>query len=232
MNTYKGEGKSIQYTNGTGSSITSGDPVDFGDFYGISINTIANGDIGAMRTCGEHVLAATTASAWAAGDDLYWDSTNSKLIELGGSGYKYIGKASRAKAAAATTARVLLNFGAIISSLLCDKVWEAIAASTKTLDAQDSGKVMNVTQDCTVTLPATVAGTVFYIRNGDEDAGTAITIDPNGSDKIIGADLSQSDGVTYINTKATAERGDFVELVATPVGYIVNSKKGTWATGS
>ncbi len=233
MNTFKGEGKSIQYVNGSGGSISSGGVIDFGDFHGISVATIANGDTGAMRVSGEHVLPATTAGKWQAGDDLFWDDSNDKLIALGGSGYRYIGKASRSKPAGTeTTARVLLNFGAVISPQMCDRVWEAIAAGTKTLNAQDVGKVMNVTQDCTVTLPATVAGAKFILRMGGLDTIVQIIIDPAGADKLIGPDYAPADGVTYINTKASAKTGDFVVLDATPDGYYITSEKGTWVEGT
>ena len=231
MNTYKGIGNRVQWTNGTGSDVSSGDVVDLGDIYGIALLDIANAATGVLMIDGEHVLTATTASAWAIGDDVYWDSSNEALIETGGSSYKYIGKATRAKTATSdTTNRIKLNFGAPISPELLDKVWEACAAD-KTLDIQDIGKVMNITADAkTITLPATVTHYEYIIRNGGSDAAVLVTVSPNANDKIMGADLAGVDNKDRLNTKATAKRGDFIRIVGEGThGWYVLSEKGTWA---
>jgi len=231
MNTFKGEGNRVQWTNGTGSDVASGAVVDLGDIYGIAVIAIVSGAVGALEIDREHVLAATTASAWKAGDDVYWDSGNSKLIEIGGSSYKYIGKAMRDKTATTdTTNRIKLNFGTPISPQLLDRVWEAVAADI-TLDVQDIGKVMNVTADAkVVTLPATVIGYDFIVRNGAADAAALVTVSPNVNDKIMGADLAGVDNTDRTNTKTTAKRGDFIQLDADGNnGYYVKAEKGIWA---
>lgn len=227
--TYKGKGDRIQYSN-TGSAISSGDVVDIGDIHGIAITDIAaTTGVGALMVSGVHVLAATTASAWAVGDDLFWDSSNSKLIELGGAAYKYIGKAFKAKAAAATTAEVILNAGNVVSPDFCDRVWETVSAD-KTLDAQDVGKVINVDTDAkTITLPSTAAGLLFIVRNGGADAAVKLDVDPADADKIMGADVAGADKKSWYNTKATATRGDFITILGDgDTGWFVIAKKGTW----
>jgi len=231
MNTFKGEGNRVQWTNGTGSDVASGDIVDLGDIYGIAVIAIANGDTGALAIDREHVLTARTAGAWKAGDDVYWDATNENLTEVGGSDYKYIGKAVRDKTVTTdTTNRIKLNFGAPISPQLLDRVWEAVAADI-TLDVQDIGKVMNVTADAKiVTLPATVIGYDFIIRNGAADAAALVTVSPQAADKIMGADLAGVDNTDRTNTKTTAKRGDFIQLDADGNnGYYVKAEKGIWA---
>lgn len=231
MNTFKGEGNRVQWTNGTGSDVSSGDVVDLGDIYGIAVIDIANGVTGTLEIDREHVLTARTAGAWKAGDDVYWDSSNENLTEIGGSDYKFIGKAMRDKTASTdTTNRIKLNAGAPISPQLLDRVWEAVTAD-KTLDVQDVGKVMNVTADAkTITLPATVIGYDFIIRNGAADAAALVTVSPDSADKIMGADLVGVDNTDRSNTKATAMRGDFIQLDADGNnGYYVKAEKGTWA---
>lgn len=231
--TFKGEGKRIQWLNSTGASIASGTPVDLGGYFGIALLTIANGAKGVLLIDSEHVLTATTASTWAIGDDVYWDADNSALIEIGGTGYQFIGKAVRSKTASTeTTNRFKLNAGAPISPELNNRTWETHSVD-KVIDANDVGKVMNmVGLTKTYTLPATATGLVFICRNGNPD-GNILTIDPNGSDKFLGNDLAPNDGVTYVNTAATAREGDFVILRAEGThGYYVEAQRGIWAVGS
>ena len=60
--------------------------------------------------------------------------------------------------------------------------------------------------------------------------GTILTsIDPAAGDKIAGPDDTGADGGKLDNTKATAQRGDFVHLISGgDDGYIVKEIKGTW----
>lgn len=229
MNTFKGEGNRIQWTNGTGSDVSSGDVVDLGDIYGIAVIDIASAIVGVLEIAREHVLTATTASAWAIGADVYWDG--SALIETSGPTTKYIGKAMRAKVASTeTTNRIKLNAGRPVAPALCDKLWEAVTAD-KTLDIQDIGKVLNVTVDAkTITLPATVDDYEYIIRNGGADAGVLVKVSPDANDKIMGADLAGVDNKDRLNTKATAKRGDYIRIVGEGThGWYVLAEKGTWA---
>jgi len=112
------------------------------------------------------------------------------------------------------------------------KLLETLSASTKTLDAQDTGKTIFVTVDSVVTLPATATALdgVSLVCMGP--FGTVqISASPNASDKIMGPDLAGTDDKDLINTKATARRGDFVTLRAGHTdGYTVVGIKGTWAS--
>ena len=232
MDTYKGRGSRIQYANGSGASIAGSAVIDIGDIFGIAVVTIANGAIGAVMIDEEHQLTARTAGAWAIGDDLYWDATNTNLTEIGGSTNKYIGKATRAKAVAATTARFKLNTGCPISPELLDRVWEAVAGALA-LDIQDVGKVMNLTATAVITLPATSLAYHFIIRNGAADGIAQPTVSPAAADSLYGADLAGVDNVDRVNTLATAKRGDFISLrgdglAPQPGGYAIVAEKGIW----
>lgn len=104
-------------------------------------------------------------------------------------------------------------------------------SSNKTLDEGDSGVVQNVTASCTLTLPATVVGATYHIRNGgsgSSDNAVTITISPAALDKIMGGGFTSADNKDIINT--TGEGGvDEVTLVADGVnGYFIQSISGTW----
>jgi len=108
MNTFKGEGTRLDYTNSTSSAISSGDVVVIGDMIAIAVADIAVDAVGAVEVAKEHVLTAETSDSWDQGDQLYWDATNEYLTSTSG-GNTAAGRASAAKAVSATTAQVLLN---------------------------------------------------------------------------------------------------------------------------
>lgn len=79
-----------------------------------------------------------------------------------------------------------------------------------TVVAADSGTVINVTATATITLPATVVGIAPIIRVGAD--GITVTIAPNASDNIYGAQLTAVDNKALIFTNAPA--GSYVQLIA------------------
>ena len=107
-------------------------------------------------------------------------------------------------------------------------------SGTKTFDAEDCGKLFCVDADAdadALTLPAIAAGvsgfTILYVG---AFGGALVKIAPNASDMILGPDISGADNKYLGLTKATARRGDFVELIAGDAdGYMVTSLRGTWA---
>ena len=105
---------------------------------------------------------------------------------------------------------------------------------TKTFDAEDSGKLFCVTADGdadALTLPAIATGlSGLTILAVGAFGTTAVTIDPNASDMIMGPDITGADNKDLICTKATQRRGDFVTLIAGDAdGYMVTALRGTWA---
>jgi hypothetical protein len=112
------------------------------------------------------------------------------------------------------------------------KVKETLSAATKTLDAQDTGKVIFCTVTTVVTLPVTATALSDVTLVCMAPFGTAqISASPNSSDKIMGPDLAGTDDKDLINTLATARRGDYVTLTAGHTdGYTVNGLKGIWAS--
>jgi len=118
-------------------------------------------------------------------------------------------------------------------------------STNKTLTAADSGIVQNVIADgVTVTVPATINGAFFMIRNGGAavsggPAGTGangtvgVTLTPNASDGITGNGWSSAVGTSRTNTKATSKIGDEIRVSGTgttgATGWFVENVVGTWA---
>lgn len=119
----------------------------------------------------------------------------------------------------------------------------------KTLAAEDSGYVQNVTAAVTVTGPAAATNGHFIIRNGGSaitsggpdgarEDGMAIVFDPASADTVIGlnvADGTAQDGKSYTNTAATAKIGDEISIrydAGSTNGPIVTGVKGIWAKES
>ena len=137
-------------------------------------------------------------------------------------------------------ARRFVSSGNMIVEFDCDKyvdTHEGFTAETvadnKTLDEQDTGKVFFVTADAkTITLPA-VEGMAFRVVNAGSYGTVAVNVSPNASDAIEGPDLVGVDDKDLINTKATACRGDYVDLeYGDATGWIVRKLRGTWAIES
>jgi hypothetical protein len=110
------------------------------------------------------------------------------------------------------------------------RVYETLSAATKTLDLEDSGKTIFVTATSVITLPATAVALDIILVCMGAYGTVQISADPNASDKIVGPDLTGVDNKDYINTLATAQRGDFLAMKGGHTdGYIIYGKRGTWA---
>lgn len=112
----------------------------------------------------------------------------------------------------------------------------------KTLAITDQGVVQNVLTDAIlVTLPATVVGYDFTIRNGGHaptgaPAGAVsggsvlVAVSPNSADLIAGMQVTAADDKDFLNTKATSKVGDELQLVGNgTTGWNVTRVKGIWA---
>lgn len=107
---------------------------------------------------------------------------------------------------------------------------EAIAAN-KTLDALDSGKTFFVNTDATTTtLPVTATALNCRVVNAGAYGTVAINIDPAAADSVAAPDSAGVANKDYINTKATAQRGDFVSFANGHAdGALVDDQRGIWA---
>lgn len=117
-----------------------------------------------------------------------------------------------------------------------------VTAST-TFTAADAGKEYNIATDALVmTLPEITSSNIgmeFVFRNTGANGNNIITISPAAADGVNGristaaADSTASGVVNkdFVNTKATAKKGDFVRLraVAATTWYIMEGQ-GVWAS--
>lgn len=109
-----------------------------------------------------------------------------------------------------------------------------LLSGTKTFDAEDTGKLFCVDaagDGDALTLPAIATGfagaTILAIG---AFGTTAVTIDPNAVDMILGPNITGADNKDLICTKATQRRGDYVKLdIGDADGYVVTKLRGTWA---
>lgn len=110
-----------------------------------------------------------------------------------------------------------------------------VTSADKALDLADSGKIIYVDTDTKIiTLDAiatALSGYQVTIVNGAGFGVAGIVIDPDGSEVLSnGCDLAAGGaGKKLTNTKATAQRGDFVTLAGNATGYQIVNMRGTWA---
>lgn len=91
------------------AAITSGAPVKVGNIIGVALGTAAIGQTVSVSICGAFSgLAKETGAAWAVGDTLYWDATNSRFTKTS-SGNTFAGYAYAAALSADATGSVLLS---------------------------------------------------------------------------------------------------------------------------
>jgi len=114
--------------------------------------------------------------------------------------------------------------------------------TSKTLAITDCGVVQDIIADgITITLPATVVGYSYTIRNAGkpktggpagsgDDGSILVTIAPNASDLIAGGTWTAADNTAILNTKATAKVGDELQIVGDGAnGWMVTKMVGIWA---
>lgn len=101
------EGKTLTYTNATGSTITSGSVVEFTGMIGVALGDIANGASGEVAVCEVWELPKEAPLVITQGDQVYWDATNNNVDKTNTN--IPCGKAAASAASAATTVQVLLN---------------------------------------------------------------------------------------------------------------------------
>tara|TARA_R110002126_G_scaffold58306_6_gene153970 strand:+ start:6473 stop:6892 length:420 start_codon:yes stop_codon:yes gene_type:complete len=111
------------------------------------------------------------------------------------------------------------------------------------IGANQAGEELNVATDALViTLPkieSSLIGMEYTIRNTGADGNNIITLSPNAADAFHGtianaaADAVASGAADkdFINTKATANKGDFVTIKAVALNeWYITGGVGIWAS--
>jgi hypothetical protein len=122
----------------------------------------------------------------------------------------------------------------VVAQLVEDGQNPPLVAVTGNITAalNNAGMVHRVTADATIVLPPTSVGDTLIFENAGPDGTVAITLDPDAGDLIKGNGAAGSDGVTRVNTKATARFGDRMVLIGTAAGWTIHEQEGIWAVGS
>jgi len=108
---------------------------------------------------------------------------------------------------------------------------ETLSAGTLTLDIQDSGKVICCTADAVVTTAVYTVISDVVVLNCGAYGIVGINIDPFSGELVQGPDLAGTTDKDLINTKTTANRGDYVRLKGgSAEGAVAVELKGIWAT--
>jgi predicted RecA/RadA family phage recombinase len=76
---YVSTGETVEHT--AGSTIASNDVVVIGDCVGIALADAASGADVTLSLCGRFTVAKVTGTAWAQGDRLDWDASESKFAK-------------------------------------------------------------------------------------------------------------------------------------------------------
>lgn len=211
-NTYVKEGEVVDWTNGTGSAVVSGAVVAVGMLQlGIAAVDIASAAVGSVYLEGIHRLTKTTG-AIAQGSRVWWDATNSYVVNAPAKNAYFLGYAHEAALTGDTSVLVdLCEFAEEGPRLL------ALAATgAETLTAADllGGQLTLLVPNSaakTVNLPSVAAippGAVLRVRKTDA-AAAAITLDAAGTEQIAGGNthtaldanndyaMFQSDGAAW-----------------------------------
>jgi hypothetical protein len=112
---------------------------------------------------------------------------------------------------------------------------------TGSVQANEAGQEFNIATDALViSLPAITANNIgmeFLFRNTGADGNNIITLSPAATDAIHGTVAAiQSGGVDnkdWINTKATANKGDWCTIKAVALtDWYLSGGDGVWASES
>lgn len=209
--------------NGTSRELVYADAADLG--IGVVQEAVAD----TIAACVREVhnggsFKVTAAGAFAVGDYLYHAADGKVSAVPAG---PRIGRALEAATADGDIVEMVYQ---LTKTEWLGKTFEAVA-DNKTLDAEDHGKIFYVTVDAkAITLPATAAGLRYVILNGAANGTSIVTVSPNANDKIDGPDLTGVNNKDRINTKATAVRGDLLEIVGNGGdGWLIENQEGIWA---
>jgi|TARA_R110001599_G_scaffold298128_1_gene502460 hypothetical protein len=125
------------------------------------------------------------------------------------------------------------------NSVLRARSKQETLTTTQDISINDAGAEFNIATDAKVlTLPAITAeniGAEFTFRNTGADGNNIITISPAATDAIHGTIAAVSSGGVdnkdWINTKASANKGDWCTLKAVALtDWYITGGDGVWAS--
>lgn len=105
------DGITLEFLNTTGAPIVSGQVVPLIARIAIACVDIAVNAKGSIDMEGVYRVAKTTGTAYAFGDELYWDKPTSKLVKVASGTTVYAGMCAGAEISGATSCAVRLQSG-------------------------------------------------------------------------------------------------------------------------
>lgn len=164
------------------------------------------------------VITDVGAHVWATDDDTF---------VFHGAGGSYVGKVVRF--AGSGYVDVQFSAGEMLDPF--EGMLHELKSANYTIDAEDGGKVIWVDTDAVVlTLPAVGGINNVVVANAAAYGVSGVAISPNASDMIEGPDITAADNKDIINTKATANRGDYAVITDGDAnGWSLIRRKGVWA---
>lgn len=106
----------------------------------------------------------------------------------------------------------------------------ALKSANYTVDATDTGKWLWVDTDAVVvTLPAVEGINFVRVGNAGAYGAVGVSVSPAAADMIEGPGITAADDKDLINTKATANRGDWIEIGNGDANGWSARFSGTWA---
>lgn len=195
---YSKAGRVVDWTNGTGAAVASGDPVAYGlDQMGVALTDIANSEVGSVALDGEFTFPKdnheSTGAVAVAGQPAYWDPTDEEVHDDPALGRQYLGVFAAAAASAATTCRVQLRpFMAEGPRLIAATITANVTVSAADLASGELSLLLSNADGRTVTLPSVAViprGAKLHVRKTGGGAN-ALTIDGDGDETV-------ADGATH-----------------------------------
>jgi hypothetical protein len=125
------------------------------------------------------------------------------------------------------------------NSVLRARSKQETLTTTQDISINDAGAEFNIATDAKImTLPTITAeniGAEFTFRNTGADGNNIITISPSATDAIHGTIAAVSSGGVdnkdWINTKASANKGDWCTLKAVALtDWYITGGDGVWAS--
>lgn len=220
-------------TTGYGRPLVAGDK-----FLGHSIFQVVNtlGLVGGeksirLRTGVYRLVCALVGLKTDVGQPVY--ASDDATLTFDASGNSYVGRISRYESATKMEIEFVTcgydEFGPNPNRMTKDDNY--------TIQAVDNGKLIYVTVDAKIITLFAGSGKPGYkitVVNGAGFNVAGIVVTCNASDKFLGGcdQAAGSNGGSITNTKATAQRGDFIQLVndgvATNAGWNIVGLRGTW----
>ena len=155
-------------------------------------------------------------------------ASDDQVLTFDASGNSYVGRISRYVSAT----KMEIEFVTCGQDEFDPNPNRVTTAIDKTVDAADDGLIVYVTVDTKwVMLLATVLGYKITVVNGAGLGVAGIVVDFNAADKSLGGCglAAGGDGAAITNTKGTAQRGDFLQVIGDGThGWNVVGKRGIW----